>query len=228
MCFILIACVSHADPEIISGELANPEEYKEVVLLKSSGCSATVVGPQVLVTAAHCAVNINTSFTLDGKSYAVKLTRSPYHRGGGSGHDMALGLISDPVLIHPSRLAHIDFTNIGTMVPVDLVGYGCTKWSSSVGYGVLRMGFADSTGYSNSNLEFTTNGRSAICQGDSGGPTFLSGLPHLLIGVHSKGNGSTSYEVRLDTEQSFEFLTDFISTNQAGVCGININCKVAE
>lgn len=228
MLAITLAAKCASADRVINGELVDRSLYPAVVLLKPVGCTATVVGPKTIITAAHCAKKTRAYFELSGQRYDVTLTRSPKSSlglfGQVSGHDMALGLSDVQIDLPLESMALPDVTGVAKGMAVELVGYGCTKWYSSVGYGELRRGWADITGFSNRDYEFVARGRSAICQGDSGGPAFSSAEPRRQVGVHSKGNGNNSYEVRLDTEASKEFLKSWMTSNNAEVCGLNKFC----
>lgn len=218
--------IAKAETRIIAGELADPAEYPEVVLL-ANGCTASVVGPRTVITAGHC-YRARSSFKLGGKTYNLTQTRSPKYRkdlfGRVTGHDMVLGLTDEAIDLPLENMANPAISGVMKEQPIDLVGYGCTKWRTSVGYGELRRGWADVMSFSGNGYDFTTRGRSAICQGDSGGPAFIPGKPHWQVGIHSRGTGRDSIEVRLDSQASVDFFKAFIEKNDAKICGLNLTC----
>jgi hypothetical protein len=222
----VVARASEDGTRIIAGELANPTEYPEVVLLQN-GCTASIAGPRTVITAGHC-YRRTSSFKLNGKTYALTQTRSPKYKtsifGAITGHDMVLGLTAEVIDLPLEKMARPEISGTLAGLPIDLVGYGCTRWQSSVGYGELRRGWADVTTFSRNGFDVTTRGRSAICQGDSGGPAFVPGVPHRQVGIHSRGNGRDSIEVRMDSQASKDFLQQFIDNNDAEICGLNLDC----
>lgn len=215
-------------PTLINGTAVKAGTWKEVVYIKSSGgaCSATLVGPKVLITAAHCATTGSTvTFSLDGKKYSAKMTRSNLYPSQDL--DINVGIIDSEVAnVHPKTIGGKATKGI----TITLFGYGCTDSDGNGGNdGTLRTGTSVVTGFSNFDMVSSTPGGAALCFGDSGGPAFIADNGEdsaVLLGINSKGNISdTNYNTRLDIAESQKFLTDFAQKNGVDICGINKDCK---
>lgn len=177
-----------------------------------SACTATLVGPRTLLTAAHCVLSQAApvqflqpvSFYpegLYGRAYPAAAVAVHPGYAGGNRSDLAVVRLSQDV----PRVIPVAITTHAPTVgePVVLVGYGKTgdprddfgtkrRAENVVGYVAAEFfsmyGASGSTGNS--------------CSGDSGGPTFASrGGPETLIGVHSTGGtvcGQTGNDMRAD------------------------------
>lgn len=229
MALLVASNLSFADfnPKLIGGKPVEDGEYPEVVYISMSGsrCSATLVGPRVVLTAAHCARGgARMSFQLGQHRYDGRCDGSPLYPG--QDHDVSLCLLSRPV-------EGVKFASIGkTATPGEiatLIGYGCVRQGGGGGNdGILRVGEARITRYSG--FDFVTQGNSALCFGDSGGPAYYrvqdpKNEHHYVIGVNSKGNiRDTSYLARTDTEASQEFFSDWARQKGVEICGVNKEC----
>jgi len=218
-----IPSFSSKEKVLINGEVV-PEGkgWDHVVRIQTgnSGCSATVVGPEVIITAAHCASNGATStFTYKGKKYSAKMTRSPLYPN--KDHDICVGKLTEPI---KSDMATIGGQNVKGKT-LTILGYGCTKPGGSGFDDKLRKGDATIVGFSQ--YDAVSSNGSALCYGDSGGPEFLlEGGVYLLSAINSKGNiKTTNYGARLDLKESVDFLKDYASKNKVDICGINKACN---
>jgi len=198
-------------------DLKDPQYWPTVrIRTGNSGCTATVVGKWVLLTASHCVSDGATSkFSFKGVDYSAKMTRSPVypHRD----NDIALGLLDKEFAAVPTS---IDSKRLETEEVVTLAGYGCVKAGGGGGNdGILRIGDSVVVGRTTYDTVTREPGGAALCYGDSGGPLFKD---KKLVGVNSKGNiSTTSYLSRLDISYSQDFLSDWSKNNKAEICGFN-------
>lgn len=215
---------------LINGTPVTPGTYQYVVQVTANGatCSGSVVGPRVIITAAHCVPNGSTaSFKVGAKTYSAKMTRSPIYNFPKVDHDIALGITTEDITgIDPVTVGGKASTGLG----IQLLGYGCTKkpapGETPVSDGILRIGATVVTGFSNFDMVSKLASGGALCFGDQGGPslTKVDGKD-VLLGLSTKGNlQDMTWSVRLDMPESDKFLKDFASQNGVKICGVNGEC----
>lgn len=193
-----------AGPRLIGGEVVDASKWPASVSTQSgrSACTGTVVGPRVLLTAAHCLSGARkaTIQGLDGNSFASgTCTPHPnYERSTDQGQlaDYAICLMERKI---PSNVIPVyESLNTDTS-PVEpgkrllLSGYGCTRPGGGGADGSYRVGEADiysaedvlkklpepvssrtkaAIGGFVNLFRGTNRLNGALCSGDSGGPAF--------------------------------------------------------
>jgi hypothetical protein len=161
------------------------------------GCTAALVGPEVLITAAHCVpTDGNLSFKFGIKTYKSQCDQHPDYLKAhpDESADFAMCVLSEafdlPLGFRFETVAAPPFDKMVGMSVV-LTGFGCTSDIASVGMsdGKYRIGVNaivqtsasspprppfSASYYSPSEMNnlFTANTGVNICPGDSGGPAF--------------------------------------------------------
>ena len=212
------SAVINASPET-PANTAN--RFPQVVEIRSAGevCTGTIVGPRVIVSAAHCADLKNPVALHAGQRYAVRYTSSLEYPKRE--HDVAVALTNRDIVD-----AH--FGSIGGGVHhgsvITLAGYGCTQRGGTSG--ALHTGATKVIGMDADHLLSYSDGGGVLCQGDSGGPAFLRADGRdVLVAVNSAGdNRNINLNVRLDSALSRNFLKRIAERFHVAICGITRTC----
>jgi V8-like Glu-specific endopeptidase len=167
---------------IINGIPTN--ERPEVGIITNSGCTATLIRPRVILTAAHC-VNYQTGprsdgfLTGNGEFFAIDYVSSRISSGLGWG-DLAVARLTSAVPPSSAVPTPNAYGDAGANEVVTVYGYGCTDRVSEVGYGTKRK--YTFPYYMRYQLDL-------LCPGDSGGPTILPsrGVVQVNSGYYLEG-----------------------------------------
>ena len=190
--------------------------YVVTVLDKSGGgrgggasfCTASVIAPNVALTAAHCVSNLSDTrvFFRGGHSQLVlfdvaSIAVHPEFRPKiGRKHlisiDLALLRLAEPL---PATFKPIELTDSGPVAtgqPFRVAGFGRADESVSGTSGVLRAGILVASGPKSPVLVWLAdpNGTGlGGCTGDSGAPVFAIDQPVLVaMAIRAKGNNGFS------------------------------------
>lgn len=238
--FLLIvlsfACPASSENELIGGDVVDKSDYPEIVWIKSGNgksqwsCSATVIGPQVILTAGHCVVDegsvspMKQRVVVDTVNYETKCRQAPLYRDKKEDHDMALCRVDRKLSVKPASISKKG-PQIGDMVM--LAGYGCIQPGGGGGNdGTLKVGeVAVMQLPQGTDHWFYTQGDVALCFGDSGGPSMLDEDSHMVIGVNSRGNiKDLSLLTAMFTPDSIQFMESFAQQQDVEICGVNVDC----
>lgn len=215
-------------PTLIGGREADPKEWPASVYARMGGsaCTATVVGPEVLIIASHCVSHGGSAtFSIGPNNYSSTCARSPLYRKG-TDHDLALCKISNPVKGVPYESVNLNPDLIKVGKEILLTGYGCIRAGGGGGNdGIYRIGEAKITREPNP-YDLTASGKAALCFGDSGGPAFLylddAKTKRVQVSVNSKGDiRTTSYLTVTSSQASIDFLKEWSLANSVKICGVH-------
>lgn len=209
---------------LINGSLVDTKAYPAVVRIFMTGasCTAAVIGPRTILTAAHCANTGDTATfqTVNGTKYSAVMTQGTGYPGVDL--DLNLGQTSTDIDVPPLSVKLDKFERVGTIV--NLIGYGCIQPGGGGGNdGTLRIGQTVVSAGQGLDLVLTTPNGAALCYGDSGGPVLWQDANNnmVVIGVNSKGNiQDTSYTTRLTLPEANAFMKAW----PLPICGIATNC----
>src|ERR1700732_2719903 len=186
--------------------------YVVTVLDKSGGgasfCTASVIAPDVVLTAAHCVSNLSNTrvFFRGGHGQLIlfdiaSIAVHPEFRPKiGRKHlipiDLALLRLAEPLPpgFKPIELA--DSSPVATGQPFRIAGFGRADESVSGTSGDLRAGILVASGPKSPVLVWLTDPDGAGlggCTGDSGAPVLAIGQPVLVaVAIRAKGNNGFS------------------------------------
>jgi hypothetical protein len=164
-----------AAEELIGGTYT----YERPEVGSISGCTATLVGPRLVITAAHCLSygsrttpgNYGT-FEIRrraGDSQRFVIERFVSFSGDLGAEDVALIRLASPVPASVATPAGLASANPSRGAGLTIYGYGCQARGTRSTWGKQKL----TTSYGAT----TTN----LCPGDSGGPTITSGGAVLRI-----------------------------------------------
>lgn len=196
----------------------------EVVRIQAGNevCTGTIIGPRVVLSAAHCADLPNPYFEYKGERYDVTFASSSAYKEYE--HDIAVALTT-------KTIKDASFGTIGHGLRhgslLVLAGFGCTRPGGKSG--ALHTGSTRVIGMDQDHvLSFSEKG-SVLCQGDSGGPAFLREKgKNVVVAINSAGNiKNVNVNVRLDSDLSRDFLKIVAERFKVGICGVTMPCAPA-
>lgn len=185
----LHACGSHYDASdhvaaasepIIGGQTATTCQWPTAVLT-ARGCSATLVHPRLVTTAAHCVllsyVGATVTFGESMNGRSVQVDQCHYHpsyRQDGDPNDIGFCTLLQDVVDVPivPILMGCDVGILTQGRPVTLAGFGITAPGGTTGYGTKRWVDVNIDSVQGGDV-YLGNTQVGACHGDSGGPAYV-------------------------------------------------------
>jgi hypothetical protein len=239
MLALLSMCGMDGAGAITDGVFLVPSRFPQIVeisqYVRATRCTASLVGPRVLLTAKHCfegdRLDKPHAVRVGAQRYrSVRIVLAAQDPLRASPIDLALIVLDRDVLgVPPLSLARGPQLRDRVLA----LGYGCVYaqgLGSSVGSGVLRAQVAQvpTDPVFARDQYFLLVGASAaseqpLCAGDSGGPSLAyspldGGVA--LVGVHAQ----TGHDARVDTPVALGYLDEAGRMAGAAICGIHAKC----
>lgn len=246
---VLLLCLSCSSPEVharhdeVLGGTADPSTTTVFLLDlrfdngSSAICSAVLVSPKVLLTAAHCVDPVFHSATVltaraTNKADTVMLmmsdmidvTTTALHPRWNpsvtqSDYDLAMVLLARA----PAGLTAEPLNRTAPTVgqSVRQLGYGRTSAGDAASSGTRRTVTTPIASVTATHFTFGTAGTIGICAGDSGGPSFLGPA---VAGIHSNADASCGRGTDIRVDTNLGFIEGFINTNDPASCGADGRC----
>lgn len=212
---------------LINGTVVDPAVHPTIIWINSgtSGCTATVVGPQAVLTAAHCNSG-SITFGLLGERYSATCTYAKEYPRDRTA-DLSIcktdkkieGVEYDSINLEP------DHVKVGDWVM--LTGYGCSAPGGGID-GKLRMGLSQVVKVFPGNNDFQVGNGAILCPGDSGGPAYSTNADaskNRVISANSrvdigKGNDRISYIVGTASKVGQRFIPAAMAKLGVEICGV--------
>jgi V8-like Glu-specific endopeptidase len=217
------------DPSVVALYAQDP------TMMSGALCTASVISPTVLLTAAHCVDPAETGanaqfFILEGSDINsaqpsnVNVSNTAFNpmfdtTHPENGYDVGVVVLDRSLGRTPLPFAHTAPTNAMVGQPVRLVGYGLNNETQQAGAGVKRQVTTVLDDF-DSLLLHIGDDTHETCSGDSGGPAFMqvAGV-ETIVGVTSFGNQTCTgggYDTRIDDYLSW--INTYVNTTCTPMC----------
>lgn len=240
-------------PKIIGGEIADQKQYPAIFQARVAGSSCTwfLVGPKVLLSAAHCLqgatghqIAVKVRIRLPGVQSVLETqdcaTAEAYPADKSQDWAACRFLTAVPVPVGANVAGYevLSQTPVRRNDSIRLGGYGCVVANGAVSKvyvigdatvsdgpprALLPGAFIDTPNA----IELAAT-PAFLCEGDSGGPAFsyaddTDSITRRVVGlnVHTVIESKTSFLASLSTEAAIAFLQNWSAKHDLQICGLD-------
>lgn len=216
-----LTITDHFSSLIYDGERAQEGELPEVVWI--GNCTATLVAPDVVYTAAHCVyTGKRVDFEHETGNYNATCTEHPDYNNRTVYNDYALCKLDSPVP-EGTHMASFDPSGVAEDEKLLVNGYGRPNlvnlyWGEA---GVRRIRGQD----------IVTCGPSNLGSGDSGGSLMrwtddlTDATVRQVVGTNSRAGGGCSYFNRVSHENFTSWAREYQTDEGVELCGFARDCS---
>jgi hypothetical protein len=224
-------------PALRGARRADPKEFTASFYTSydDGACTSTHVGPQALLTAAHCVADGGVvRLERRGTTWKGVCTHAEEYGKGDDSADWALCALDAPVPSAQYERVNTDASRLQKDAEIQLTGFGCTNPDGSGGNdGIYRIGEVKITALPEAGgNDILTDANTVICPGDSGGPAFRYLTPdkrkRVQVSVNSRVSvvgpgamGTRSYLSSVSTPEAKGFFTKWRTATGLAICGID-------
>lgn len=224
----LVGCsgapVAELSQPIVNGTIDNDDTGVVVLATDTFLCSAEIISPHVVLSAAHCTnapagtpykVYVGTEFRMPDQVLPVLETHAdPLFDESNltGGHDIGVAILKDATTLPPMAYNRSALPPAYKGKAARLIGYGLSSPSDQTSYGERRQTSMSLTDLSDDLMTYY-NGFNTTCHGDSGGPAMMHVAgAEMIVSVTSYGSGDRANgclatvginETRVDTYKDF-------------------------
>jgi secreted trypsin-like serine protease len=215
--------VASQSQAIVAGDAdtGDPAVVEFIALLPNDmagTCTATLISPHVLLTAAHCVVETsgarygvylgNDDRGLNSKTFIplASVAYDPQYDNNhpDDGHDFGVGILTTALNTTPVPVNHVALGSDKVGATARYVGYGLSDGVKMTGSGLKRQASEPIAQITDRLIRIATNPNNT-CEGDSGGPLLLNvNGAESIAGVVSFGDDEhclqNSYFQRVDSQ----------------------------
>lgn len=223
--------------QVLGGKPVGTDDYPVTWVFQAGswGCTATAIGPETILTAAHCIVDTPLGNVSDG-ARKISVQCTPYPGWNAqypqkiSTYDIALclaasesGAPSAPALPLDNDTTYERISlvpnEIAPKTRVTLLGYGCTSSPHKGDH--LYAGSSTTATQDVGAYVVTGTGSAEFCSGDSGGAVYheTGSLRRGIAGIASRGDGIKSWVTQISVNEIQAFLRSWAAAHV--ICGIN-------
>lgn len=245
------------EPMIVNGQRAHPAEYPASYRSESGGrvCTWFLVGPSVLLGAAHCVTGTSASAPLAEVRFASRAGQHiatcsiPEGYWTDRSQDWALCKVSPqvPRPVGANGSAGYEVVSqkpevLASLPRLEISGFGCTVQGGSARgeyqIGIARVVTAPPRAKMLGSASATPNAvkirqaPSNLCAGDSGGPAFYYQKPagrilRVVVGTNSSTviEAGVGYLASLSTPAAVSFFKAWSLVQSEKICGINKDAR---